>query len=121
MVVHFKIARHGAAVIDQSKTLYSIHNGEDLLRKSWGAKDDKNGIGELLQSSFPLRQDFSCIAPCSNGFVDTVVKAYSMHHSLVIRCVIIHALLTKCRRILYDVLPLRPDDVWIAILCQFNF
>jgi len=48
MVVHFKIARHGAAVIDQSKTLYSIHNDEDLLRKSWGAKDDKNGIGELL-------------------------------------------------------------------------
>jgi len=79
IVVHFKIARHGAAVIDQSKTLYSIHNGEDLLRKSWGAKDDKNGIGELLQSPFPLRQDFSCIAPCSNGFVDTVVKAYSMH------------------------------------------
>jgi len=48
MVVHFKIARHGAAVIDQSKTLYSIHNDEDLLRKSWGAKDDKNGIGELF-------------------------------------------------------------------------
>jgi len=36
-------------------------------------------------------------------------------------CVIIHALLTICRRILYDVLLLRPDDVWIAILCQFNF
>ncbi|KAJ7654109.1 hypothetical protein DFH06DRAFT_994035, partial [Mycena polygramma] len=37
--------------------------------------------------------------PRSNGFVDTIISAYNQHHALV----------------------LRPDDVWIAILTQFNF
>lgn len=35
----------------------------------------------------------------SNGFVQTVVSAYSGHHDLIIR----------------------PDDIWIAILSQFSF
>ncbi|KAJ7856646.1 hypothetical protein B0H14DRAFT_3864875 [Mycena olivaceomarginata] len=39
------------------------------------------------------------VIPKPNGFVDTVVSAYNQHHALV----------------------LRPDDVWIAILTQFNF
>jgi len=34
-----------------------------------------------------------------NGFVDTIISAYNKHHALI----------------------LRPDDVWIAILTQFNF
>ncbi|KAF8212703.1 hypothetical protein K438DRAFT_1804979 [Mycena galopus ATCC 62051] len=39
------------------------------------------------------------LVPNKNGFLDTVMAAYNNHHVLV----------------------LRPDDVWLAILCQFNF
>jgi hypothetical protein len=39
------------------------------------------------------------LLPKGNGFVDTVISAYSQHHALIIR----------------------PDDVWLAILTQFNF
>ncbi|KAJ7654034.1 hypothetical protein DFH06DRAFT_1299116 [Mycena polygramma] len=39
------------------------------------------------------------LIPSPNGFVHTVITAYNKHHNLV----------------------LRPDDVWIAILTQFNF
>jgi hypothetical protein len=39
------------------------------------------------------------LQPKRNGFVGTVISAYNEHHALIIR----------------------PDDVWIAILCQFNF
>jgi hypothetical protein len=38
------------------------------------------------------------LIPTKNGFVDTVITAYNEHHALVIR----------------------PDDVWLAILSQFN-
>ncbi|KAJ7664873.1 hypothetical protein B0H17DRAFT_1171476 [Mycena rosella] len=39
------------------------------------------------------------VIPKPNGFVDTIISAYNQHHALV----------------------LRPDDVWLAILTQFNF
>ncbi|KAJ7291748.1 hypothetical protein C8J57DRAFT_1445202 [Mycena rebaudengoi] len=39
------------------------------------------------------------VTPKTNGFVHTVISAYNQHHALI----------------------LRPDDVWIAILTQFNF
>ncbi|KAJ6575600.1 hypothetical protein DFH09DRAFT_915370 [Mycena vulgaris] len=39
------------------------------------------------------------VIPKPNGFVDTIISAYNQHYALV----------------------LRPDDVWIAILTQFNF
>ncbi|KAJ6582386.1 hypothetical protein B0H19DRAFT_1207718 [Mycena capillaripes] len=39
------------------------------------------------------------IVPRSNGFVWTLISAYNQHHALVIR----------------------PDDVWLTILSQFNF
>ncbi|KAF9171509.1 hypothetical protein BGX21_001821 [Mortierella sp. AD011] len=52
-------------------------------------------VDEFYQSSF---QGTSDIVPSSNGFVWTLTKAYSQHHGLVIR----------------------PDDVWLAILSQFN-
>ncbi|KAK2463063.1 hypothetical protein APHAL10511_004718 [Amanita phalloides] len=55
---------------------------------------------ELLRSSFTkdinLRND---VIPQSNGFVHTVMEAYNRHRALIIR----------------------PDDVWLAILVQFNF
>ncbi|KAK7052184.1 hypothetical protein R3P38DRAFT_1638342 [Favolaschia claudopus] len=39
------------------------------------------------------------LLPSPNGFVHTVISAYNKHHNLIIR----------------------PDDVWITILTQFNF
>ncbi|KAJ7832886.1 hypothetical protein B0H14DRAFT_2364548 [Mycena olivaceomarginata] len=39
------------------------------------------------------------VFPRPNGFVHTIIEAYNHHHALI----------------------LRPDDVWIAILTQFNF
>jgi hypothetical protein len=52
-----------------------------------------------LQSSFGHRSDQdTSVSPQRNGFVDTVYTAYSQHHALVIR----------------------PDDVWICIMTQFN-
>ncbi|KAJ7784943.1 hypothetical protein DFH07DRAFT_948021 [Mycena maculata] len=39
------------------------------------------------------------IVPQHNGFVNTVIEAYNEHHAVVIR----------------------PDDVWLATLSQFNF
>ena len=55
---------------------------------------------EILQSSFESSHDPSeHIVPRKNGFVNTIVDAYSSHHALIIR----------------------PDDVWLAILSQFNF
>ena len=39
------------------------------------------------------------IVPLNNGFVWTLISAYNQHHALVIR----------------------PDDVWLTILSQFNF
>ncbi|KAG9309556.1 hypothetical protein JVU11DRAFT_10535 [Chiua virens] len=59
-----------------------------------------NICAELLHSSLPTSPDaFRDIMPRRNGFVNTVVEAYSKHHALVIR----------------------PDDVWLAILTQFSF
>lgn len=60
-------------------------------------KGQPQKAGELFQSSFP--QSIIDIHPNSNGLVNTIVQAYNKHHALV----------------------LRPDDVWIGILTQFNF
>jgi len=59
-------------------------------------------FSELLQSSFstdPAELETANIVPNPNGFVNALAAAYNQHHDLVIR----------------------PDDVWIAILSQFNF
>ncbi|KAJ6562593.1 hypothetical protein B0H19DRAFT_1260158 [Mycena capillaripes] len=50
---------------------------------------------EAIAVSLPT----SGLIPTANGFVQTVILAYNKHHNLIIR----------------------PDDVWIAILTQFNF
>lgn len=53
----------------------------------------------MLQSSFTDKDEICLISPQENGFVDTIVESYNKHHALIIR----------------------PDDVWLAILTQFNF
>ncbi|KDQ55838.1 hypothetical protein JAAARDRAFT_180698 [Jaapia argillacea MUCL 33604] len=53
---------------------------------------------ELLRSTIG-KDDIGSLLPHQNGFLDTVVAAYSQHHHLSIR----------------------PDNVWIAILTQLSF
>ncbi|KDR69753.1 hypothetical protein GALMADRAFT_160257 [Galerina marginata CBS 339.88] len=96
MPVTFIVAKHDANPVPD---LYRpCRNSEDLLAKTWGEKSRTTRASELLQSSL-VEPDFSTIVPEQNGFVDTIVAAYNGHQHLV----------------------LRPDDVWIAILGQFNF
>lgn len=55
---------------------------------------------DLMASSFSLDGPFDpCLSLVPNGFVHAALEAYSRHRRLVIR----------------------PDDVWITILTQFNF
>ncbi|KAH6910033.1 hypothetical protein BKA70DRAFT_1425069 [Coprinopsis sp. MPI-PUGE-AT-0042] len=97
MPVTFKVATHAS---EKVKTYHSSKDAEGLLASTWGQKSQSTWCKELLQSTFSgSKTDFSQVAPLNNGFIDTVVRAYNGHHSLV----------------------LRPDDVWIAILGQFNF
>ena len=71
------------------------HTPTSILQNA--CKNQFNKSAEILQSSFPA----SCqsIVPLSNGFIHAISTAYNRHHALVIR----------------------PDDVWLAILSQFNF
>lgn len=69
--------------------------------QSWGGNiENRSSFSELLQSTFSSKDvNIATIMPTMNGFIDSAVFAYAHHHDLVIR----------------------PDDVWIAILSQFNF
>jgi len=92
MPVHFKVASHDAQPF---KRVSHLTKPEELL-----AKAGTTQCAELLQSSFASKGvDISTVFGTTNGFVDTVTTAYNRHHHLI----------------------LKPDDVWIAILGQFNF
>ncbi|KAJ7510714.1 hypothetical protein B0H11DRAFT_1032071 [Mycena galericulata] len=54
------------------------------------------GLGYVAPPPEPRVRD---VIPTPNGFVNTLISAYNKHHNLIVR----------------------PDDVWIAILAQFNF
>ncbi|KDR78614.1 hypothetical protein GALMADRAFT_244066 [Galerina marginata CBS 339.88] len=95
MPVTFTVAKHGA---NSLPGLYRpCQNAAELLASTWGKNAWTMRSAELLQSSL-VDTDFSAISPKKNGFVDTIVAAYNGHQHLV----------------------LRPDDVWIAVLGQFN-
>ena len=75
-----------------------IASAEALLRESC-PQEHKSNKG-IIQSSFDentLKEDH--ISPSSNGFVWSLVHAYSNHHHVSIR----------------------PEDVWFAILVQLSF
>ena len=68
-----------------------------ILREACSDQSKKCSV--ILQSSFQnTSEENNTIIARGNGFVDTVVRCYSDHRALV----------------------LRPDDVWLAILAQFN-
>ncbi|KAF9203569.1 hypothetical protein BGZ59_001540 [Podila verticillata] len=78
------------------KNPFAIVGGDEALQKK---------KGEVFKCSFPLlskessKNDLLMPAHHNNGFVGTALQAYNQHHHLIIR----------------------PDDVWTAILSQFNF
>ncbi|KAH9481302.1 hypothetical protein JR316_0005824 [Psilocybe cubensis] len=100
MPISFKVADHSANTFtgwSAYNHTRECQNADDLLAASWGLISENNKYNELLQSSFG--SGFKDIMPQRNGYVNTAVHANNRHQTLVSR----------------------PDDVWIAILGQFNF
>ncbi|KAJ7055487.1 hypothetical protein C8F01DRAFT_1373452 [Mycena amicta] len=82
------------------------YTAEETLAAS--CKDQHTGAGEILQFSLSsdidgsgrnLQEKHPNLVPNQNGFVATLLDAYTQDRAVVIR----------------------PDDVWLAILSQFNF
>ncbi|KAJ7464169.1 hypothetical protein FB451DRAFT_1094666 [Mycena latifolia] len=125
MPVTFAVADHGAKPVSLPQGTNGSHTAREVLELACEAQAQT--AGEILQSSLtdargeperkllhrllpfkkskaakdtvPAPQAVSNVIPTRNGLVDTVILAYNKHHALV----------------------LRPDDVWLAILAQFNF
>ncbi|KAJ7604342.1 hypothetical protein FB45DRAFT_850892 [Roridomyces roridus] len=104
MPVSFKVAPHNANPLE----LMQSFSAEEILSVS--CKDQHRYVEEILQCGFSgqeqgsgrnIKAEIPNIVPDGqgNGFVNTVINAYNDHHALVIR----------------------PDDVWLTILSQFNF
>ncbi|KAJ3481564.1 hypothetical protein NLJ89_g12200 [Agrocybe chaxingu] len=97
MPVTFKVAAQDAAPVERYGYASVLESADEILGSTWGRQYRTQKVKEILQSSLP-KDAISSIVAKRNGFVDTVVSAYNEHQHLVIR----------------------PDDVWIAILSQFN-
>ncbi|KAJ7834355.1 hypothetical protein B0H14DRAFT_3871399 [Mycena olivaceomarginata] len=106
MPVSFAVAAHPAKPypFPEGRDGYTA---DEMLAKA--CKSQHATASELLQFSLPVHsetagsgRDMSAkipwLVPNPNGFVATLLDAYSQDRALVIR----------------------PDDVWLAILCQFN-
>ncbi|KAF8198682.1 hypothetical protein K438DRAFT_1933439 [Mycena galopus ATCC 62051] len=105
MPVSFSVAMHPAKP-------FPFPNGRDgytpVQTFTAACIDQSTKAGELLQISLAVGQDpidatrtqkIPDIVPNKNSFVATLLDAYTQDRAVVIR----------------------PDDVWLAILCQFNF
>ncbi|KAI0777923.1 hypothetical protein BC629DRAFT_1594648 [Irpex lacteus] len=95
MPVTFRPATHVANSFTTEPKITSL----DLLRTS--CESQPASCDELLQSFIGSGPEATSndLVSADTGLVATVLAAYNNHHALV----------------------LRPDDVWIAILVQFNF
>ncbi|KAJ6462431.1 hypothetical protein C8R45DRAFT_878602 [Mycena sanguinolenta] len=106
MPVSFSVATHPAKpfLFLNGRNSYTA---EEIFTKA--CIDQSTKAGELLQISLPLANDTTeartttlkipDIVPNKNGFIATLLDAYTQDRAVIIR----------------------PDDVWLAILCQFNF
>ena len=111
MPVHFKVASHKA---ERFERVSHLTKPEELL-----IREGETRCTELLQSSFIGKEaDLSTVFGTANGFVDTVLTAYNEHHHLIFKFVTSLACVINSL-IFIDVI-IRPDDVWTAILSQFN-
>ncbi|THU90806.1 hypothetical protein K435DRAFT_249067 [Dendrothele bispora CBS 962.96] len=95
MPVSFYPANHPSKPVIANEQYLKDTTPLTLLKSACYDQYEKSD--EILQSSFEHLTE--PILPCSNGLVNTIVGAYNQHHAL----------------------SLRPDDVWICILTQFNF
>ncbi|KAJ7649570.1 hypothetical protein DFH06DRAFT_1095034 [Mycena polygramma] len=104
MPVSFRVATHPAQPYPFPKGRGGYTAAETLAE---ACTDQHTKAGEILQFSL-LNADASGrnlqtktpnLIPNPNGFVATLLEAYTQHRAVVIR----------------------PDDVWLAILSQFNF
>jgi len=101
--VTFFPAPHPAVPFGPSTGLKSVPSEDPALtmfRRIYPTFERKKQPMELLQTSVSRNTSFlDDVIPLGNGFVHTVTEAYNSHRALIIR----------------------PDDVWLAILVQFNF
>ena len=99
MPVTFQPAKHQANIIPPPRQLTEEPPATQILRGA--CYDQFKKCGEIFQSSLDQKEsnDSQNIIPYRNGFVHTVIQCYNSHNALVIR----------------------PDNVWLAILTQFNF
>lgn len=95
MPVSFQPANHKSESFNGYRDPEDDGTPSSIFKQSCYAQYLKSD--EILSTSFP--SNASDVFATSNGFVDTINRAYSAHHQLIIR----------------------PDDVWLAILTQFNF
>ncbi|KAJ7224975.1 hypothetical protein B0H12DRAFT_1240757 [Mycena haematopus] len=106
MPVSFSVAEHPATSVNLQPDVLTGLTGEDIL----AAVSEYDRGGRMLQFALTgvdgdgrnFATKIKHLIPdktYSNGLVTTVAAAYNNHHALV----------------------LRPDDVWLSILCQFNF
>ncbi|KAF8310914.1 hypothetical protein F5887DRAFT_1051423 [Amanita rubescens] len=101
--VTFFPAPHLAVPFDPSAGLKSVPNEDPamtIFHRIYPTFERKKQPTELLQTSVSRNTSFlDDVIPRGNGFVHTIIEAYNEHRALIIR----------------------PDDVWLAILVQFNF
>ncbi|KAJ6458583.1 hypothetical protein C8R47DRAFT_1245163 [Mycena vitilis] len=104
MPVTFSVAPHSAKSVDlESESGYTAKDILTISCRQGGTS------GEILQfalsneddsaSGRDFTKEMNNITPNNNGFVWTAIEAYNEHHALA----------------------LRPDDIWLTILSQFNF
>jgi hypothetical protein len=96
MPVTFRVAKHLA----ESKDVTPV-TAAQILEEACPNQFEQ--VDRIIQCSIgggsdPAHTLFK-VVPNTNGFVNTVMSAYSQHHALIIR----------------------PDDVWLAIVSQFSF
>ncbi|KAJ7922327.1 hypothetical protein B0H13DRAFT_2249519 [Mycena leptocephala] len=107
MPVSFLVATHPAKPYPFAKGTGGYTADETL---AMACADQHTKAGEIFQFSLPVESDTNSssrnigvkipnLIPNQNGFVSTLLDAYTQDRALVIR----------------------PDDVWLAILSQFNF
>ena len=94
MPVTIKPSTNGASLISFPNQR-PAENAQEVLK--YACQQDQKECLELLQSSFDAELP-PALLPSDNGFVRSMIKAYSAHHHLNIR----------------------PEDVWFAILTQLS-
>jgi hypothetical protein len=102
--VKVEVAGHGANIVhsrpqdvlkaSRPKQLFKAGIKNRSLLTSYEDKDEQS-LG-FLQSSFEDDDEQSLILKATNGFVDTVIRAYNDHHHLIIRL----------------------EDVWLSIIVR---